>query len=1599
MSNQTLSTANAAPVGTESALDAVIISGATTPSEAIFLNNIVETAPETITGSSVTLDGDGFTLTGSSTTPALVVASNAEVFLGDLNINDGGAGAISIGVGGQIDFLPSHSPPTGTTNLGIIAGAISGAGAVVVGSDTDVAPADVPLVLNAANSYTGDTTIYDALDLGNNGSIADSSSVTLAAAAQSFAVLDISGAQSAAGAPVVETVNNLSGVAGTHIYLGQNGLNIVDSASTTYAGVIADSIASNTYVTSGKVSIAAAAGTTFTLTRGETYTGGTKIMSGTLALTGTASIAASANVSLKAAGATLDLSGETSGVNINELTGVAGSLVKLGANDLTIYENVTAASFSGVISGTARLILYGPYELSLGGANTYTGATVIQAGATLGVTGAGSLATSGISGAGALDISTATAPVTITNLATQGAVTLGAGTLVLEGASSPSGVISGTGAVQVGTASVSGSASLSEAETYTGATKIYGALTLSYDASIADSSNVSLKAAGASLTTLSAQSISELTGVAGTTVDLGGNLTITEDVAAATFGGVISGDDNVELAAATTGSTYGLTFTAAQTYTGETIIDAGATLGFSGAGSIADSIAVNDDGVLNISGANPGEMTLQKFNGDGVLILGSNTVEIENGYDVFTGAISGSGGVEISDAFLNLSGSASAYTGATQVDADSELDISAALDTSSIDLVASNSYLYLGATNQTPTSFTVSQVISGAGNVEIDETDESAPYSVTLTAANTYTGYTQISEYTTLILSGSGSINDSGQVENSGTINISGASGTIILANYDDDDTPGAKIVLGPNTVIFEGTNVGDLQTTVISGTGAVQVGTTTVATGLEFHQAQTYTGATKIYGGLYLGGSGSIASSSNVSLKGADALFDISGVTETHAAPAVVINTLTGVAGSEVYLGGNTLDIFQNTTATFSGVIEGNNTDNGLIIDGSSYLTLAGVNTLEGSITIDKGAGLALSGLGSFADLESGVTDNGVLNISGATFNSMALAPPPAVAALDQFSGAGSLILGASTADFDGGNDTYYSGSISGSGGIEVSGDTYIDISGSNTYTGATTINDSSTLDVGSALASSGIALTNVDTELEIGDGAEASVTISQVISGVGVVYVDEGDDGLNGDSVPFTATLTAASTYAGGTYVFEYNTLVLKGAGSIADSAAVENNGGVIDISQATGPVTLNDYEDQDALTSTLLLGGTTVILEGTSGYTGIDGGVISGTGSVQIGATTDTTGAVMVFGGPMAYTGSTIIYGHLEVVDTGSIASSSNVALKVSGAGLIFDVDVATIDLNSLSGVAGTTISSVYGSVLDVTQDTTATFSGVISGSGGLTIDAASTAALTLAGVNTYTGVTTDNGSLILGVANAIAASDAVIVNGTLTLGVASTLNDLSGASTGTINLGSYALTGVLSGVTHYTYAGAITGSGSLTEKGGFGATTEESTPVTASTLTTSLLTLSHAGSTFTGGVVIEGGTVEVSAVGAAGTGAITFADVSTSVAADAGILQIDNSALTGAGTATESFANTIAGVSGQDIIDLSGLTYDNVPGPAVGGSLSFHNGQLFVTEGNVTVALTIAGLNATTATNYHVYEDAHGGTFLTQITATDATHYHP
>jgi autotransporter-associated beta strand protein len=102
----------------------------------------------------------------------------------------------------------------------------------------------------------------------------------------------------------------------------------------------------------------------------------------------------------------------------------------------------------------------------------------------------------------------------------------------------------------------------------------------------------------------------------------------------------------------------------------------------------------------------------------------------------------------------------------------------------------------------------------------------------------------------------------------------------------------------------------------------------------------------------------------------------------------------------------------------------------------------------------------------------------------------------------------------------------------------------------------------------------------------------------------------------------------------------------------------------------------------------------------------------------------------------------------------------------------------------------------------------------------------------------------------------------------------------------------------------------------------------------------------LKLSHAGNTYTGGTILAAGKLDVAAVGAAGTGAITFAGVAK--------LEVESAALSG-----HAFGNPIDFFARHDVLDLAGLKFH------AGATATYNNAthHLTVHSGHVTDTLTL------------------------------------
>ena len=273
----------------------------------------------------------------------------------------------------------------------------------------------------------------------------------------------------------------------------------------------------------------------------------------------------------------------------------------------------------------------------------------------------------------------------------------------------------------------------------------------------------------------------------------------------------------------------------------------------------------------------------------------------------------------------------------------------------------------------------------------------------------------------------------------------------------------------------------------------------------------------------------------------------------------------------------------------------------------------------------------------------------------------------------------------------------------------------------------------------------------------------------------------------------------------------------------------------------------------------------------------------------------------------------------------------SASSPVQSETVAVGVVLDVSAGPAQ-QTIGGLTAAVLTVALGAdTLIVDQTTAASFSGVIADGGaaggtGGSLTVAGTAPLTLTSAQTYTGstkgpagTTVRLGSQLLKIhANATSLFSGTIADGGVHSGTGGSL--------------------LLKGLGHLTLAGT---------------------------------------DSFTGGIQLRSGTLELDAFGAAGTGAITFGVTNTAT------LAIDAPALSGSG-GSFSFSNHIAAFAPGDLIDLTSLTY--VQGATGAG---YANGDLMVSDGSSSISLTLAGLSGAQA--FTALSDGHGGTLVEETSA--------
>ena len=1187
---------------------------------------------------------------------------------------------------------------------------------------------------------------------------------------------------------------------------------------------------------------------TLVLGGANTYAGDTTVAGGTLKLGNAAAIPSgpgNGNVSLSG---TLDLNGYAITINGLTSTGTVTTTVA-GSASITAGANNATSTFSGAIqdgSGTVNLGKTGGGTLTLSGVNTYTGTTTISQGVLsvgdiasgknlgsattaivlgdatntgiLSYTGSNQTFTRGFSvnaGGGEIDSVTGTSLLTIQtgDINTAGTFTLGgAGNTTVASNITGIGGFTKTGA---------GTLILSGTNTYSGNTTLSGGTTkLTGTSAIPSGTGKGNLNLGAS-TTLDVNNLNiTLNGLSGTgtiTNNLTSAVTLTVggNNATSSFGGLIQ-DGNGTTSFTKTG-TGTLTFTAANTYSGYTTVDAGGTLEIGIATALPSGINKGNviiNGKLDLDTS----VTVNGLTGSGtvstdtaatiVLTAGANDQTGTFSGNLINGSGSGTVGLtKTGSGVLTLSGNNS-YSGATTISTGTlAMGSATGLSPNSTLTIANQAFLDING-------FSVAMDgLLGTGTVTNNGLTDAA---LTAGAAGGSTSYSGViadgSKAIALTKSGAGTLTLTGINTYSGTTTVAG--GTLSVANIGT----GGNLGTGTAPIILGGTSTKG----TLSYTGSADLtyarGFTVNAGGGEINTTASGKTLTLQTQGIVTAGIFTVSGAGNAVVQ--SVISGTGGLTKANTGSMILSSANTYSGDTAITTG--TLQI-TNLSAIPSGTGKGNVTVNGTLDVNNLSLNLNGLSG-SGLLTNTAGAPVSLTigdnnGTGNF----SGVIQDG----AGTTTLTKIGTGVQTLAGANTYSGnttisAGTLQLGGASAIPSG----------TGKGNVLVASNATLDLNNQNA-----TIN---------GLSGAGIITNSTGTAMfSVGTTNQTGTFSGTMQDGAGILGLTKTGTGM--------LTLSGTSTFSGPTTISQGSISMGSDTGLSSHSSVAINSAGALDLNgrvvaidglSGTGSITNNN-----ATPVTLTIGAS-------GGFGQFDGTLNDGAGVIAL---TKTGAGTITLTHSNSYSGLTTVTGGLLAVSSNAALGATPATVKpdllLNGGGISA---TNTFEINANRGITvGPATGSGYG-VLDAALNQTLTYNGIIANqgtsSGGLTKTGLGT--LTLGGINTYSGDTTiSTGALQIGNTLAVPSGTGkgnLVIAGSLDLNNHSIIvNGLSGA-----------------GVVSNTKTGSVTlTAGDADQSSTFAGTIANGNGTTALTKTGSG-TLALTGiNTFTGATTIQQGTLTV------------------------------------------------------------------------------------------------------------------------------------
>ena len=659
-----------------------------------------------------------------------------------------------------------------------------------------------------------------------------------------------------------------------------------------------------------------------------------------------------------------------------------------------------------------------------------------------------------------------------------------------------------------------------------------------------------------------------------------------------------------------------------------------------------------------------------------------------------------------------------------------------------------SSALVFSGLNFSTLGATLTGQLTGSGDLTY-----SSPGSLTLSASNSFTGTTRATAGTLRIGNASalaGSTLDL-NVADAGTIGFSAPAGT----NYRLGGLSGSRpLAMGDGSFTIGGNNASTVYSGALSGTGSL----TKIGTGsLTLSGSTGHTGGTTVSAGSLI------------------------GTTATLRGP--IVNNAT-------------LEFAQAVSGTSAGGMTGTGA---ILKSGAGTATIGGTTNVSGAITVNAGR----LTLGTGASPSAGVLT--LANVAGASIE-----VTTGTLSVSRLTGGGatggnvSLGSGAMLAVREASIDhaQTFGGVISGAGGLTMAGAGALRLQNQQTYSGPTTVSSGylvASITTDNSLSPSSVIAFSGGAQMDISNRPQ---TIGG-LSGTGTIYSFTGDGGSGGVltiAVASGSAHTFAGTVGGGIPGFS---LVKTGLGRQTLSGS--NN--------YTGSTTINAGTLATAGANRLPTSGTVAIA--TAGTLALGGNqslaAMSGSGAIQLGANTLTTGSVSsTFAGRISGNGG------LTKVGPGTLTLSGSNTFKgdtlVNAGTLVLDSTTALDPFAIVTTAAGATLQVNQNIRIGAYEN-----NGTLTGSGTLasafTLTNSGTLGVVIAddggpsgvlkrtvgtsvinAANTYTGQTrVQAGTLALGTSGTLAAASTLVVDPAATFSTSGKSQSFSSAANnGTVSL---------------------------------------------------------------------------------------------------------------------------------------------------------------------------------------------------------------